>query len=149
MGGIWGISPSVARVHALLLATDRAYSLDELCDELQIVKSNASTSLRELRSWGVVRKVVSSDDRRERYQSESDAWTALFNIARERKRREFDPALSAIRSALGVARTGSSGLARTRLKDLESMLSTLDSVANKALASETAARALLTLVAGR
>ena len=43
MGSIWGISASVARVHALLLASEQAYTLDEICEALQIAKSNAST----------------------------------------------------------------------------------------------------------
>lgn len=149
MGTIWGINASVARVHALLLASDRAYSLDEICTELHISKSNASTSLKELRSWGVIRKTIVLGERKERYSSESDPWTMLFNIARERKRREFDPALAAIRAALEKAQAAPGDIALARLRSLEAMFAAMDNVAAKALENENAARALLGFLSPR
>ncbi len=148
MGGIWGISPSVARVHALLLASKRSFSLDEICEALQIAKSNASTSLKELRNWGVVRKVLVPGERKDRYVSEEDAWTMLFNIGRERKRREFDPAMSAIRAAVKRSAEAPAGVAVERLKQLEGMFSAMDAVASRALENEDSAKSLLRFLSG-
>jgi len=145
MGRMWGISASVARVHALLLASERAFTLDEICDELQIAKSNASTCLKELRTWGVIKKNIVAGQRKEQYASESEPWTMLFRIARERKRREFDPALAAVRSSLAEATEGGD-FALERLQQLESMLSTFDSIADRAMGKESTARALLQFV---
>ncbi|HEX9399435.1 MAG TPA: MarR family transcriptional regulator, partial [Anaeromyxobacter sp.] len=92
MGSLWGINRSVARVHALLMASEEPISLEEIAERLQISKGNASMSLRELRTFGVVRQVEAPGDRRDFYVTEPDVWTMFFRILRERKRREFDPA---------------------------------------------------------
>ena len=67
----------------------------------------------------------------------------LFDIARERKRREFDPALKLIRAALAKIDGARPEVAVDRLKTLESMFSTLSSLANKALQSDQTARTLV------
>ena len=103
MGSLWGINRSVARVHALLMASEEPLSLDEIADRLLISKGNASMSLRELRTFGVVRQVEVAGDRRDFYVTEPDVWTMFFRILRERKRREFDPALDAIHRLLEEA----------------------------------------------
>lgn len=149
MGGIWGISPSVARVHALLLASKRAFSLDEICEALQIAKSNASTSLKELRTWGVVRKVLVPGDRKDRWISEADPWTMLFRIGRERKRREFDPAYAAIRAAVKQASDAPDSVAVERLTQLEEMFSAMNAIADRALKNEETAKSLLHFLSAR
>ena len=103
MGSLWGINRSVARVHALLMASDGPISLDEIAERLQISKGNASMSLRELRTFGVVRQVEVPGDRRDFYVTEPDVWTMFFRILKERKRREFDPAIDAIRTLVEQA----------------------------------------------
>ncbi len=143
MGTMWGIGASVARVHALLLASNRAFTLDEIAETLQLAKSTVSTALKELRTWGVVRRHAVPGERKERFSSEGDPWTMLFNIARERKRREFDPMLRAVREALQNVGEGTDDVALERLRRLEEMLSAMDSVASRALSNERAARALL------
>jgi len=148
MGSIWGIGTSVARVHALLLASDRSLCLNEICESLDIARSNASTSLKELRSYGVVRKITIPGERKEYFESEGDPWAMLFDIARERKRREFDPALALIQRALADLDRAPTGVAVDRLKQLESMFAVLSNLADKALQSDETARALLGFVSG-
>ena len=58
MGSSWGISRSVARVHGLMIVTERPWSLDEISERLQISRGNVSMCLKELRSWGVIRKEI-------------------------------------------------------------------------------------------
>ena len=112
MGSLWGINRSVARVHALLMASEEPLSLDEIADTLQMSKGNASMSLRDLRNFGVVRQVQVPADRRDFYVTEPDVWTMFFRILRERKRREFDPAVEAIRELLDAP--GARGAPRRR-----------------------------------
>jgi DNA-binding transcriptional regulator GbsR (MarR family) len=50
-------------------------------------------NLRELMSWGVVRKLHRAGERRELYRAETDVWTLFQRILKERKRRELDPTL--------------------------------------------------------
>ena len=48
MGSRWGVSRSVAQIHALLYLSDRPLPADEIADELGIARSNVSVSLKEL-----------------------------------------------------------------------------------------------------
>jgi len=77
----------------------------------------------------------------------------LFRIAAERKRREFDPALAAVRDALrgtaeGTAEGKGEGKVRERLQQMEELLATMDGLSARFLADETASRAMLKLFFG-
>ena len=149
MGSLWGVNRSVARVHGLLIASERPWPLDEIADRLSISKSNASGCLKELRSWGVIRRTVRPGDRREFYASEPDVWKMLFGIMRERKKREFDSTLASIRRSLATAAARPKGVAVDRLKHMEEMLSTFDRLADRFLGGEAQARALISLFMGK
>jgi DNA-binding transcriptional regulator GbsR (MarR family) len=146
MGALWGINRSVARVHALLMATEAPLSLDEIAETLLISKGNASMSLRELRTFGVVRQVEVPGERRDFYVTEPDVWTMFFRILRERKRREFDPALEAIHGLL--EKPGARGEVRGRLEQMSELLTTVEGVVNRFLKDPASSRAALALVAG-
>src|SRR5512133_3443583 len=146
MGSLWGINRSVARVHALLMASEEPISLDEIAERLQISKGNASMSLRELRTFGVVRQVEAPGDRRDFYVTEPDVWTMFFRILRERKRREFDPALEAIRGL--VERAGAACEVKERLEQMADLLATADGVMARFLRDPQSSRAALAFMAG-
>jgi len=149
MGTAWGISQSVARVHALLIASDRPWCLDEIAERLRISRGNASMSLKELRGWGVIRRVARPGDRREFWTSDDDPWQMLFSILRERKRREFDPVLGGVRAVRREAERAPGGVALERLRELEGMLGALEKLAGRALGEGSQVRALVTLLLGR
>jgi DNA-binding transcriptional regulator GbsR (MarR family) len=146
MGALWGVNRSVARVHALLMATEGPLSLDEIAERLQISKGNASMSLRELRTFGVVRQVEVPADRRDFYVTEPDVWTMFFRIVKERKRREFDPALEAIHRLLD--QPGAKGEVLGRLEQMSELLTTVEGVVNRFLKDPASSRAALGFVAG-
>lgn len=145
MGSSWGVNNSVARVHGLLIITDRPWCIDELVERLHISKSNVSTSLKELRSWKVVKKVFLPGDRREFYACEPDAWEMLFNIMRQRKQREFDPILTSIAATCEQAKETPLGIAVDRLAQMKQMLDAFDKLASLALKSEAQVKALVSL----
>jgi len=147
MGSAWGVNASVARVHALLLVSAEPLSLDQIAKRLAISRGNASMSLRELRTWGVVRLQRAPGDRRDFYVTEPDVWKMLFAIARERKRREFDPLFEAIRQALG-ARGASTGLVGERLAQMDQLVGTMNLLAERLLADEQQGRMMLALLTG-
>jgi HTH-type transcriptional regulator, glycine betaine synthesis regulator len=142
MGALWGINRSMARIHALLLATKEPLGLDEISERLEMSRGNASTCLKELRHWGVVRRVNLTGERRDFYIAEDDIWSMLFRIASERKKREFDPALSTLRKVLDSTGKGDE-LVRERLGELEEILRAMDRLLQRFLASEGASRAML------
>lgn len=149
MGSLWGVNASVARVHGLLIATETPWCLDDIAQRLGISKSNVSTSLKELRNWNVIRKTFLAGDRREFYVCEPDVWKMLFCIMRERKKREFDPVVANIQEALESAKDSPDGIALERLKQMEQMLATFDSLAVKLLSSESQARTVISFFMNR
>lgn len=98
MGGAWGINRTMAQVHALLMTSDRPLTTDEVMAELKISRGNAHQNLRELVGWGLVRSVIRKGERKEFFESEKDVWRMFCTIARERQRREVEPALRALRA---------------------------------------------------
>jgi DNA-binding transcriptional regulator GbsR (MarR family) len=98
MGSAWGINRTMAQIHALLMASDRALTTDEVMEDLRISRGNAHQNLRELVGWGLVRSVIRKGERKEYFESEKDVWRMFCIIARERKRREIEPALKALRA---------------------------------------------------
>jgi DNA-binding transcriptional regulator GbsR (MarR family) len=149
MGSFWGVNRSVARVHALLLASSHPWTLDEISERLQISKGNASVSLKELRSWSVVSRSFKPGERKEFFACEPDAWQMFFSIVRERKRREFDPILASVREAMALAGETPRKIDINRLTQLEQMLATFDSLAARLLSSEERAKALIGLFEGK
>ncbi|MEZ4450810.1 MAG: hypothetical protein R3B09_15120 [Nannocystaceae bacterium] len=89
----WGINRTMAQIHALLLVSAEPLSTDEVMEALAISRGNANTNLRELVTWGLCRKVIKVGERREYFEAEKDVWQIFCIVARERKRREIDPAL--------------------------------------------------------
>ena len=146
MGSAWGVSNSVARVHGLLIITERPWCIDEIVERLQISKSNVSTSLKELRSWNVIKKIFQPGDRKEYFICEPNAWEMLFNIMRQRKQREFDPILASVTKTCVQARDDSNGIAVDRLKQMKSMLDTFNKLANIALASESQVKGMIEFI---
>ncbi|MCA9303021.1 MAG: hypothetical protein KC996_02755 [Phycisphaerales bacterium] len=96
MGSVWGISRTMAEVHALLYITGKPMCTDEIMDRLGVSRGNVSMSVRSLLEWAVIEKVRLPGDRKEYFQAEQDVWAMLRAIARERIKREVDPLLDAL-----------------------------------------------------
>lgn len=97
MSSLWGISPTMARIHGLLFITGAALSMDDIMARLAISRGNVSMNLSKLIEWGLVRRVHKRGDRRDYYQSLSDVWEMFTLVAAQRKRREIDPIISTLR----------------------------------------------------
>lgn len=97
LGTQWGINRTMAQIHALMMTAPQPLSTDEVMAELTISRGNAHTNLKELVAWGLLRIVVRKAERREYFEAEKDVWKIFTIVARERKRREIDPALAVLR----------------------------------------------------
>ena len=86
MGTRWGINRTVAQIHALLYLSDKPLPADEIAATLAVARSNVSTSIRELQSWGIVRTVPVMGDRRDHFQTLTDVWEMFRIIMDERKK---------------------------------------------------------------
>jgi DNA-binding transcriptional regulator GbsR (MarR family) len=100
MGTRWGVNRTVAQIHALLYLSPEPLPADEIAETLSVARSNVSTSLKELQSWGVVHVVHVLGDRRDHFAIKGDTWTMLMTILEERKRRELEPTLTLLRQCV-------------------------------------------------
>lgn len=96
MGSRWGVSRSVAQVHALLYLASDPMHADEITETLSIARSNVSMCLRELQGWGLVEMTHVLGDRRDHFTAEKDVWQMMTLIVEGRKEREFDPLLQTL-----------------------------------------------------
>lgn len=119
LGTRWGISRTVAQVHALLYLSERPLNAEEICETLEFARSNVSTALKELQGWGIVRIAHLQGDRRDHFESMKDVFEMFRVIMTERKRREIDPTLLLLREAaaeMGKTRGSADAVTRERLE---------------------------------
>lgn len=91
MGSVWGISRTMAEVHALLYITGEALCTDDIMERIGISRGNASMSLRALLEWGVISRTHKRGDRKEYFEADLDIWSMFRSIVRERLKREIEP----------------------------------------------------------
>lgn len=104
MGATWGISRTMAEVHALLFITGQPLCTDDIMQRLEISRGSTSMNLRQLVNWGLIRRIHQRGDRKEYFVSDLNAWEMFETIARERRRREVEPIIATIeRCREGIA----------------------------------------------
>ena len=97
LGTQWGINKTMAQIHALLMIVPQPISMEEIMEELQISRGNASMNLRALMEWGIVYKEYKSGERREFFTAEKNLDELAIKIAQERSKREIKPALKVLK----------------------------------------------------
>jgi len=103
MGTRWGINRTVAQIHALLFISPKPLNADEIVETLGVARSNVSTSLKELQSWGIVKMVHILGDKRDHFESMKDVWKMFRVVLNERKRREIDPTTQMLNECIAGA----------------------------------------------
>ncbi|MFM7130307.1 MAG: GbsR/MarR family transcriptional regulator [Isosphaeraceae bacterium] len=106
MGQAWGINRTMAQIHALLFISQEPLDAEQISLMLDVSRSNVSTSLKELITWGVIKKVHVIGDRRDRFEALKDVMETFRVIMGERKRREMDPTISLLQQCVAEAQTG-------------------------------------------
>jgi DNA-binding transcriptional regulator GbsR (MarR family) len=97
MGTRWGTNRTVAQIQALLYLSPNPLRADEIVDLLSVARSNVSTSIRELQSYGLVRMTHLLGDRRDYFESLHDVWELFRVIIEQRKQRELNPTLAMLK----------------------------------------------------
>jgi DNA-binding transcriptional regulator GbsR (MarR family) len=156
MASLWGISPTMARIHGLLYITGAALSMDDIMARLAISRGNVSMNLSKLVEWGLVRRVRKRGDRREYYESLSDVWEMFTLVGNQRKRREIDPILHTLRrcreqlapEVLGhEAGAGPAQERFRRINELLNFLTLMENLAHRVFKSHQGLRAAVELLA--
>lgn len=116
MGTRWGVSRTVAQIHALLYLAEKPLNAEEISDTLSVARSNVSTSLKELQAWGLIKVSHAMGDRRDHFEAIQDI-TQLFRvIVEERKRREIDPTLALLRECVAESDAKTGAHAREKIR---------------------------------
>ncbi|GAA4771340.1 MULTISPECIES: GbsR/MarR family transcriptional regulator [Flavobacterium] len=108
LGSQWGINKTMAQIHALLMVSSEAVSMEDIMEELQISRGNASMNLRALMDWGIVYKEFKAGERREFFTAEKDLDELAVKISRERSKREIKPALKVLKEVSSIDASSSS-----------------------------------------
>jgi DNA-binding transcriptional regulator GbsR (MarR family) len=139
MGTRWGVSRTVAQLHALLYLLGRPMHAEAIAEILQVARSNVSSSLRELQNWDLVRVVHLAGDRRDHFETVQDPWELMRILVKERKAREFDPTVAFLRGCV-ESRDFAREDARTqkRLRETLSLMEALAGWTDQMLAMDNA-----------
>ena len=100
MGARWGTNRTVAQIQALLYLSPKPLRADQIVDLLSVARSNVSTSIRELQSYGLVHMIHLLGDRRDYFESIDDVWELFRVIIEQRKQRELNPTLTMLRQCV-------------------------------------------------
>jgi DNA-binding transcriptional regulator GbsR (MarR family) len=103
LGSQWGINKTMAQIHALLMVSSEAISMENIMEELQISRGNASMNIRALMDWGIVYKEYKTGERREFFIAEKDLDELAVKISRERSKREIKPALKVLKEVSSIS----------------------------------------------
>ena len=127
MGSRWGVNRTIAQIHALLYLAPEPLPADEIVELLGVARSNVSTSLRELQSFGLVKVTHVLGDRRDHFEAIDDVWDMSLIILDGRKRKEIDPTLSTLRDCVREAGADAQTDKKTKER-IVAMLSFLENV---------------------
>ena len=127
MGTRWGVNRTVSQVHALLYLSPSPLNAEQVAELLSVARSNVSTSLKELQSWGLVKTEQVLGDRRDYFTTKGDTWEMLMTIMEERKKREIEPTLTLLRQCVLEMEDDSETPKeiKTKINDMLTFVSTL------------------------
>ena len=103
MGSKWGVNRSVAQIHALLHIAPDPMTADEICETLNLARSNVSNGIKELQSWKLVQSSRKLGDRRDHFTSIRDMFDLVDMVIKQRREREFAPTIVALEAVMNEA----------------------------------------------
>ncbi len=133
LGSQWGINKTMAQIHALLMVSPEALSMEDVMAELHISRGNASMNLRNLIDWGIVFKEYKPGERREYFIAENNIDELARKIAKERSKREIKPTLRVLQevSSLKNITTTEAQHFKTKTAELYEFVSRADTMLEK------------------
>ena len=128
MGAKWGTNRSVAQIHALLHIAPDPLTADEICDLLNLARSNVSNGLKELQSLGMVKSQRKLGDRRDHFTSIHDMFDLTTTVIESRRQREYLPTLQALEAVQREAEEDATPAAvKLRIKETLEIMQMFDS----------------------
>ncbi len=132
LGSSWGITRTMAQIHALLLVSPKALSAEDIMDELKISRGNANMNIRALIDWGLVHKELKPGERKEYFIAEKDMWEVVKCIIIQRKKKELEPMLRVLDEISSIEdNTEEAEEFKTVIKDIKLFSNKADSTLDK------------------
>lgn len=133
LGSQWGINKTMAQIHALLMVSQDALSMEDIMKELHISRGNTSMNLRALMDWGIVFKEYKAGERKEYFAAEDNINELARKIAKERSKREIKPTLRVLKdvSSIDINESDQSAHFKTKTEELYEFVSRADNMLEK------------------
>lgn len=139
----WGYPKGMGAIFAVLYLSPAPLSLDHIVQQSGLTKGAVSTEIRTLARMGLVHRSARLGDRRDYYAAETNFYTSIRSILKERQNVEFDRAIRTLRSTLEKFEGGDvSGDAAEihfmyeRLRALQEFFDALDRLTNSIIKLE-------------
>lgn len=139
LGTSWGISRSMAQVHALLLLSKGELSTEEVMEQLKLSRGNVNMVLRDLVGWNLIYKQTKPGDRKEYFIAEHDIWQVAIRVITERKKREIMPAKQTVKvlmNNVSEAKDADQMHIKSMLSELNSFIEQMDTLSDLLLKVE-------------
>ena len=129
LGSQWGINKTMAQIHALLMVSTSALSMEEL----HISRGNTSMNLRALMDWGIVFKEYKPGERKEYFSAEGNIDELARKIAKERSKREIKPTLRVLRdiNTIDIKDSEEAAYFKAKTEELYDFVSRADNMLEK------------------
>ena len=140
----WGFPKGMGAIFAVLYLSPIPLSLDEIVQQTGLTKGAISTEVRTLARMGLVHRSSKLADRKDYYEAESDFYTSIRSILKERQNSEFDRALRSVSESLQELKAGSvSGdeaevqFVYERIKALQEFFNAIDTLTSAVIKLES------------
>lgn len=93
----WGFRGATGRVWGIMYLNGKPMSMDEIQERLGMSVGAVSMTIKELRTWGVVKKVHERSSRKTLYEPETNFWKMIARVLENREKLLIENASENIR----------------------------------------------------
>ena len=138
LGSNWGVSRTMAQIHALLLISPEPLSTEDIMESLKVSRGSTSMNLRALIDWNLIHKELKQGDRREYFVAEKDIWIVFKNVVLQRKKKELEPMIAVLQE---LSKTEDDDYRTAEFKRIVEEIRLFSEKADKALSAVTESKA--------
>ena len=138
----WGFPKGMGAIFAVLYLSPAPLPLDEIVAQTGLTKGAVSTQVRALARLGLVHRSSKLADRKDYYEAETDFYTSIRSILKERQNTEFDRAVASVTETLARLEAGTSypqerAFLIERVQALQDFFNAIDSLARAVIRLES------------
>jgi DNA-binding transcriptional regulator GbsR (MarR family) len=132
LGSNWGISKTMAQVHALLMVSEEHLCTEDIMEALNISRGNTNMTVRTLIDWGLAHREVKLKDRREFFRGEKDIYKVGKQIVKIRREREVAPVINLLNSLQDIDESSTAGnVFKKQMKEIAEFTQRSDALVGK------------------